>query len=86
LLKNNFLIGFTFLSFGYLKKKKQKGPCQFPTLGFVVRRYLEVERFIPEPFWKIEVKYIKVYFFDFKIQIFRKLKSYIFFFSMILFF
>jgi len=31
------------------------GPCQFPTIGFVVERYKAIERFIPEPFWKIKV-------------------------------
>uniref|UniRef100_A0A0A9WRY3 DNA topoisomerase n=1 Tax=Lygus hesperus TaxID=30085 RepID=A0A0A9WRY3_LYGHE len=31
------------------------GSCQFPTLGFVVERYLERERFIPEDFWRIKV-------------------------------
>ncbi|KAF8820906.1 Dna topoisomerase family protein [Cardiosporidium cionae] len=31
------------------------GPCQFPTLGFVVERYLEIENFIREPFWHIDV-------------------------------
>jgi len=31
------------------------GPCQFPTLGFVVERYKAIERFVPEPFWKIKV-------------------------------
>eukprot|EP00002_Diphylleia_rotans_P017927 TRINITY_DN3478_c0_g1_i14.p1 TRINITY_DN3478_c0_g1~~TRINITY_DN3478_c0_g1_i14.p1 ORF type:complete len:725 (+),score=106.47 TRINITY_DN3478_c0_g1_i14:45-2219(+) len=30
------------------------GPCQFPTLGFVVERYLARENFIPEPFWSIK--------------------------------
>ena len=30
------------------------GPCQFPTIGFVVERYKAIERFIPEPFWKIK--------------------------------
>ncbi|CAD5212398.1 unnamed protein product [Bursaphelenchus okinawaensis] len=29
------------------------GSCQFPTLGFVVERYLERENFMPEPFWKL---------------------------------
>ena len=29
------------------------GSCQFPTLGFVVRRYWEVQDFSPEPFWAI---------------------------------
>ncbi|KAF6209731.1 hypothetical protein GE061_015480 [Apolygus lucorum] len=31
------------------------GSCQFPTLGFVVERYLERERFIAEEFWRIKV-------------------------------
>ncbi|KAJ7772745.1 DNA topoisomerase [Mycena maculata] len=29
------------------------GPCQFPTLGFVVQRYKQVKDFVPEPFWYI---------------------------------
>lgn len=29
------------------------GSCQFPTLGFVVERYKQVQAFIPEPFWKL---------------------------------
>jgi DNA topoisomerase-3 len=29
------------------------GPCQFPTLGFVVQRYSLVKNFTPEPFWYI---------------------------------
>lgn len=32
------------------------GSCQFPTLGFVVERYKDIENFIPEPFWKIKSK------------------------------
>ena len=31
------------------------GPCQFPTLGFVVEQYLRRNNFNPEPFWTIEV-------------------------------
>ncbi|PIK49098.1 putative DNA topoisomerase 3-alpha [Apostichopus japonicus] len=31
------------------------GSCQFPTLGFVVERYKQVEAFIPEAFYKIRV-------------------------------
>ncbi|EEA27641.1 DNA topoisomerase [Talaromyces marneffei ATCC 18224] len=31
------------------------GSCQFPTLGFVVDRYLRVQNFKPEPFWAIAV-------------------------------
>lgn len=33
------------------------GSCQFPTLGFVVERYKQVEAFIHEPFWKLRVEY-----------------------------
>lgn len=36
-----------------------KGPCQFPTLGFVVDRYWQIENFISEKFWYIECKYEK---------------------------
>ncbi|KAF9094132.1 DNA topoisomerase [Mortierella sp. GBA35] len=35
------------------------GPCQFPTLGFVVDQYRRVENFIPESFWKLELKHNK---------------------------
>ena len=31
------------------------GPCQFPTLGFVVARYQQVKGFVSEPFWKIDL-------------------------------
>lgn len=31
------------------------GPCQFPTLGFVVDQYDKVKAFVPEPFWYIHV-------------------------------
>ncbi|CAF3998599.1 unnamed protein product [Rotaria sp. Silwood1] len=33
------------------------GSCQFPTLGFIVERYLQRENFIREPFWKIIVEH-----------------------------
>ena len=29
------------------------GPCQFPTLGFVIDRYKTIEDFIAEDFWRI---------------------------------
>ncbi len=29
------------------------GACQFPTLGFVVHRFNQIESFVPEPFWKL---------------------------------
>jgi len=35
------------------------GPCQFPTLGFVVDRYLRSVNFQPEPFWYIFCSYEK---------------------------
>lgn len=35
------------------------GSCQFPTLGFVVERYKQVDDFVPEPFWKIRSDMIK---------------------------
>lgn len=31
------------------------GSCQFPTLGFVVARYKQVQQFVPEIFYKIKV-------------------------------
>ncbi|CAD1480133.1 unnamed protein product [Heterotrigona itama] len=35
------------------------GSCQFPTLGFVVERFLAIERFKPEPYWKLKVMDIR---------------------------
>ncbi|PSK42469.1 DNA topoisomerase 3 [Elsinoe australis] len=35
------------------------GSCQFPTLGFVVDRYFQVQNFVPEPFWSIKVMHSK---------------------------
>jgi DNA topoisomerase-3 len=35
------------------------GSCQFPTLGFVVDRYLRVRNFVPEPFWYIRLAHTK---------------------------
>ena len=31
------------------------GPCQFPTLGFVVERWARIETFVPEDFWFLEM-------------------------------
>jgi len=31
------------------------GPCQFPTLGFVVERWARIETFVPENFWYLEM-------------------------------
>eukprot|EP00794_Sanderia_malayensis_P009161 gene9161-10134_t len=35
------------------------GSCQFPTLGFVVERYQQIQNFISEPFYKIKVIHSK---------------------------
>lgn len=35
------------------------GPCQFPTMGFVINRYLEILKFTPQPFWYIAVNHKK---------------------------
>ncbi|KAK6098002.1 DNA topoisomerase [Batrachochytrium dendrobatidis] len=35
---------------------KFQGPCQFPTLGFVVDRFRKVQSFIPEKFWSITLE------------------------------
>ena len=32
------------------------GPCQFPTLGFVVERWARIETFIPEDFWYLSME------------------------------
>lgn len=32
------------------------GPCQFPTLGFVVDRYLKIQNFVAEKFWFIHLE------------------------------
>lgn len=31
------------------------GPCQFPTLGFIVDQYKRVKNFVPETFWYISI-------------------------------
>jgi DNA topoisomerase III len=33
------------------------GPCQFPTLGFVVSRYNQVKAFVPESCWFIHLSH-----------------------------
>ena len=35
------------------------GPCQFPTMGFVVDRWRRVQNFVPEPFWSIKLTVIR---------------------------
>ena len=33
------------------------GPCQFPTLGFIVQRKWDIDAHVPEKFWKIILKH-----------------------------
>lgn len=33
------------------------GPCQFPTLGFVVERHLKIQTFVASDFWSISCEY-----------------------------
>lgn len=35
------------------------GSCQFPTLGFIIDRYFQVQNFVPETFWSIRVLHVK---------------------------
>ncbi|ANQ10297.1 DNA topoisomerase [Plasmodium coatneyi] len=34
------------------------GPCQFPTLGFVVNRYMDIKNFVNEYYWSIKMQYL----------------------------
>lgn len=38
------------------------GPCQFPTLGFIVERHQFIRDFVPEAFWKINFRLANVEF------------------------
>lgn len=60
------MIGAAFTRFQTLRLQKvfpntlgdmliSYGSCQFPTLGFVVERFLAIDRFKSEPYWKIKV-------------------------------
>lgn len=50
---------FQTLNFGKYSSPKHPllsyGPCQFPTLGFVVERWKEVENFVPEAYWSLKL-------------------------------
>ncbi|KAJ9458092.1 DNA topoisomerase 3-alpha [Diplonema papillatum] len=45
--------------FSGMPEKVSYGPCQFPTLGFVVNRYWEREGFEAEPFWQIKMAHTR---------------------------
>lgn len=34
------------------------GSCQIPTLGFVAKRFKEVEQFVPQTFWKLRLTHV----------------------------
>ena len=50
---------FQTLNFSDLIKRSglvlSYGPCQFPTLGFVVDRYKEIKEFVPEIYWSLSI-------------------------------
>ena len=33
------------------------GPCQFPTLGFIVERHQQIVKFVAEKFWMIALSF-----------------------------
>ncbi|XP_012057921.1 PREDICTED: DNA topoisomerase 3-alpha-like [Atta cephalotes] len=58
------------------------GSCQFPTLGFVVERFLAIDRFKSEPYWKLKVmddrEGISVEFKWVRVRLFEKMPCQIF--------
>ena len=50
---------FQTLNFSNLLDNKSQllsyGPCQFPTLGFVVERWKETNEFVPENYWSLSL-------------------------------
>ncbi|CAB9506981.1 topoisomerase 3-alpha [Seminavis robusta] len=41
---------------GFSEQVVSYGPCQFPTLGFIVERWARMETFVSEKFWSIELR------------------------------
>lgn len=39
---------------GHIDGLVSYGSCQMPTLGFVARRFVDRESFIPQKFWKLK--------------------------------
>ena len=64
--EHDLRVGAAFTRFQTLRLQKKfegfdtgvvsYGPCQFPTLGFVVERWARIETFIPDDFWFLEMK------------------------------
>ncbi|BBM97047.1 DNA topoisomerase III [Marchantia polymorpha subsp. ruderalis] len=54
LLKDSFILPYADEE---RKMVLSYGPCQFPTLGFVVERYWQVQAHVPEEFWAINCSY-----------------------------
>lgn len=50
------------LKFGQNKQVLSVGRVQTPTLALIVNRFLEIEKFVPKPFWEIKTKYRQVEF------------------------
>lgn len=50
---------FQTISFSHLLNNTRQilsyGPCQFPTLGFIVQRWKEIKDFNPEAFWSLKL-------------------------------
>ena len=64
--EHDLRVGASFTRFQTLRLQKRfdsfqergvvsYGPCQFPTLGFVVERWARIETFVPESFWTLEM-------------------------------
>lgn len=57
---NKRIISYGMWAFQFFYAHFVSGPCQFPTVGFVIDRYMRIQSFVPEPFWKLVVRHRKV--------------------------